>query len=65
MQRVFEPFSTTKPSGLGAGLGLSQVCGFVRRSCGVVHLESAVGQGTTVSLFLPRRRDGREAANNG
>ncbi len=52
--RAFEPFFTTKPTGQGTGLGLSQLYGFVRQSGGVVRLESAPGQGTTVRMLLPR-----------
>ena len=54
MERVFEPFFTTKPVGKGTGLGLSQIFGFARQSGGDVTLESRVGAGTTVSIYLPR-----------
>jgi PAS domain S-box-containing protein len=52
--KVFEPFFTTKAAEKGTGLGLSQVYGFARRSGGTVAIASAVGRGTTVSLYLPR-----------
>jgi signal transduction histidine kinase/CheY-like chemotaxis protein len=52
--RVFEPFFTTKAEGKGTGLGLSQVYGFARQSGGTVTVESAPGEGTSISLFLPR-----------
>ena len=51
---ALEPFFTTKPAGLGTGLGLSQLDGFVRDTGGVVQLDSAPGQGTTVRFCLPR-----------
>jgi len=52
--RAFEPFFTTKDVSKGSGLGLPQVYGFVQQSGGRVTIESAVGTGTTVNLFLPR-----------
>jgi PAS domain S-box-containing protein len=52
--RAFDPFFTTKPIGQGTGLGLSMVYGFMRQSGGQARIVSAPGQGTTVSLFLPR-----------
>jgi signal transduction histidine kinase len=53
LSRVFEPFFTTKQFGGGSGLGLSVVYGFVKQSGGAVHIESAPGTGTTVTLLLP------------
>jgi CheY-like chemotaxis protein len=57
MERMFDPFFTTKPTGQGTGLGLSQLYGFVRQSGGFVRARSAPGQGTTITLYLPRHRE--------
>ncbi|WP_460124938.1 histidine kinase famiy protein [Pseudomonas sp. H3_G09] len=52
LDKVMEPFYTTKEEGSGAGLGLSMVYGFVKQSGGVVKIESTPGLGTTVRLFF-------------
>jgi len=52
--KAIEPFFTTKPVGEGTGLGLSMVYGFVKQARGHMHINSEVGQGTTVQLYLPR-----------
>jgi signal transduction histidine kinase/ActR/RegA family two-component response regulator len=54
LERAFEPFFTTKPVGKGTGLGLSQIFGFAHQSGGEVGIESHVGRGTIVSIYLPR-----------
>jgi signal transduction histidine kinase/CheY-like chemotaxis protein len=54
ISQVFDPFFTTKDVGEGAGLGLSQVYGFARESGGHVRIDSTVGVGTIVRLYLPR-----------
>ena len=57
LARVFEPFFTTKPIGQGTGLGLSMIYGFAKQSGGHVRLHSQLGQGTEVSLYMPRHSD--------
>ncbi|MCC4620179.1 response regulator [Xanthomonas cassavae CFBP 4642] len=54
LNQVFEPFFTTKPIGEGTGLGLSMTYGFARQSGGTARITSQVGEGTTVTLLLPR-----------
>jgi two-component system, NtrC family, sensor kinase len=57
LPHVFEPFFTTKEAGKGTGLGLSQVYGFAKQSGGVVTIESMVGSGTIITLYLPRSEE--------
>ncbi|CAN5332757.1 hypothetical protein BH09PSE3_BH09PSE3_03800 [soil metagenome] len=54
LKRIFDPFFTTKTVGKGTGLGLSQIFGFVRQSGGGIAANSTPGQGSTVSIYLPR-----------
>ncbi|MGC2050435.1 MAG: response regulator, partial [Methylovirgula sp.] len=62
LDRVFEPFFSTKPVGQGTGLGLSQVYGFIKQTGGHVTIDSVPGQGTTITLYLPRAHVEEERA---
>jgi signal transduction histidine kinase len=57
IERAFDPFFTTKPQGKGTGLGLSMVYGFTRQSGGNVTINSQLGKGSTVSMYLPRPQE--------
>ena len=62
LARVFEPFFTTKRFGLGSGLGLAMVYGFVKQSGGGISIQSQPGQGTTVLMVLPLTTPERDEA---
>jgi CheY-like chemotaxis protein len=54
LAKVFDPFFTTKPVGKGTGLGLSQVHGFANQAGGRIDIDSELGRGTVVTIYLPR-----------
>ncbi len=60
IEKVFEPFFSTKSEGKGSGLGLSMVYGFVKQSGGHVKIYSEVGEGTTIKLYLPRAMESED-----
>jgi CheY-like chemotaxis protein len=61
LERVTEPFFTTKEVGKGTGLGLSMVYGFARQSGGSLSIHSEEGEGTSVQIWLPRARSEPDA----
>jgi PAS domain S-box-containing protein len=63
LANAFEPFFTTKSIGQGSGLGLSMVFGFVKQSGGHIQIESLPGNGTTVTLYLPRAEPRQSTAD--
>jgi PAS domain S-box-containing protein len=63
LSKIFDPFFTTKEVGKGTGLGLSQVYGFAHQAGGTVRAKSKIGQGTTLTMYLPLRSEADIAAN--
>lgn len=63
INRAFEPFYTTKPSGVGTGLGLSMVYGFIKQSAGGIDIRSRIGEGTTIRLIFPAQTNVLPAEN--
>jgi CheY-like chemotaxis protein len=61
LEKVFDPFYSTKPEGRGSGLGLSMVHGFVKQSGGHIKIYSELDQGSTVRIYLPRSRENEDA----
>lgn len=64
LAKAFEPFFTTKGPGRGSGLGLAQVYGFAKQSGGGVGIETAIGKGTSIKVYLPRAETPATGADN-
>ena len=62
--QAFEPYFTTKEIGIGSGLGLSQVYGFAKQSGGTAVIDSEIGRGATITLYLPRAAERSVAPEN-
>lgn len=62
ISKAFDPFFTTKPIGEGTGLGLSMIYGFAKQSGGQVQIQSEIGKGSTVCVYLPRHHGAGECS---
>jgi PAS domain S-box-containing protein len=61
LEKVFEPYFTTKGVGKGSGLGLSMLYGFIKQSGGYVFIDSVLGEGTAINILLPRSSKDKSA----
>ncbi|MCK4407447.1 MAG: PAS domain-containing sensor histidine kinase, partial [Bacteroidales bacterium] len=60
LNKIFDPFYTTKPAGKGTGLGLSISYGIIQQHGGYIECESEEGKGTTFNIFLPNKNNNSE-----
>jgi len=65
LDRVFEPFFSTKPAGQGTGLGLSGSYGIVQQHGGSLEVDSVEGEGTTFTIVLPTSQEGPSESRDG